>query len=107
MCDKLHLFSSEDFDYVDTPIIHVKKFNEYGLKIFDGGSSYILIDFCPWCGERLPESRRDEWFDELEKLGIHDPMNESVPDKYRTDEWYKDGSIRKVGESQLLALCSR
>ncbi len=39
--------SSEDFDNVDMPIINVKKFAEYGLKIFDGGSSYILIDFCP------------------------------------------------------------
>jgi hypothetical protein len=89
MCDKLKELSSEAFDNVDTPVTYSKKFNEYSLKIMDGGSSSILIDFCPWCGENLPESKRHEWFDELEKLGIHDPWNESIPDRYQTDEWYK------------------
>jgi hypothetical protein len=26
---------------------------DYGLPIHDGGSSYIAIRFCPWCGSRL------------------------------------------------------
>jgi hypothetical protein len=26
----------------------------YGLYVYDGGSSYVEIHFCPWCGERLP-----------------------------------------------------
>lgn len=90
MCDRLKEFTSEDFDNVDKPIVYVKKFDEYGIKIMDGGSSSIKIEFCPWCGERLPESKRDEWFDELEKLGINDPWTEKVPDKYLTDEWYKN-----------------
>ena len=90
MCEMLRMNSSEDFDNVDTPVIYVRKFDEYGLKIFDGGSSFIEIKFCPWCGERLPESKRDKWFDELEKLGIKYPLTEKVPDKYLTDEWYKD-----------------
>jgi hypothetical protein len=89
MCNRLKEFSSEDFDNVDTPIIYVKKFDEYGLKIIDGGSSSIKIDFCPWCGEKLRESKRDEWFDELEKLGIRNPWSEPIPNKYQTDEWYK------------------
>jgi hypothetical protein len=25
----------------------------YGLIVHDGGSSFIAIDFCPWCGTRL------------------------------------------------------
>ncbi|HEY8937015.1 MAG TPA: hypothetical protein VIM65_17430 [Cyclobacteriaceae bacterium] len=88
MCDRLNEFTSEDFDNVDALIIYIRKFNEYGLKILDGGTSSIKIDFCPWCGERLPESKRDMWFDELEKLGINDPWSEPIPDKYQTDEWY-------------------
>ncbi|MCE7057147.1 hypothetical protein LZF95_20875 [Algoriphagus sp. AGSA1] len=88
MCDKLKEFSSEDFDNVDTPIIFIRKFDEYGLKIWDGGSSSIVIDFCPWCGEKLPTSKRDQWFEEIEKLGI-DPWTEDVPDKYSTDAWYR------------------
>jgi hypothetical protein len=27
---------------------------EYGLIIHDGGQSYIAINFCPWCGTKLP-----------------------------------------------------
>jgi hypothetical protein len=26
----------------------------FGLPIHDGGSSHIVIAFCPWCGSRLP-----------------------------------------------------
>ena len=25
----------------------------YGLIVHDGGSSFIEISFCPWCGSRL------------------------------------------------------
>ncbi|MCJ8167147.1 hypothetical protein MKJ04_20065 [Pontibacter sp. E15-1] len=75
MCDKLKEFASEDFENIDTPILYVNKFNEYGIKIMDGGNSSIKIQYCPWCGERLPESKRDQWFDELESLGINDPWS--------------------------------
>ena len=88
MCKRLLEHSSEDFDNVDTPIYYVRKFNEYGLKIFDGGSSFIVLEFCPWCGEKLSESKRNQWFEEVEKLGI-DPWTEDIPEKYQTDEWYK------------------
>jgi hypothetical protein len=27
----------------------------YGLLIHDGGSSVIEINFCPWCGSKLPK----------------------------------------------------
>lgn len=27
--------------------------NTYGLIIHDGGSSFLRISFCPWCGRRL------------------------------------------------------
>lgn len=30
-----------------------KFFGRYGLLIHDGGSSYLKIEFCPWCGSKL------------------------------------------------------
>ena len=36
-----------------------ERFDEYGLIIHDGGSSALLIQFCPWCGTKLPESKRN------------------------------------------------
>ncbi|ABL98520.1 hypothetical protein Sama_0309 [Shewanella amazonensis SB2B] len=65
------------------------KFNEYGIVIHDGGTSSITIQFCPWCGARLPESKRDQWFDELERLGYDDPLGQEIPEKYKSSEWYR------------------
>ncbi|RTY85839.1 hypothetical protein [Flavobacterium sp. GT3R68] len=88
MCEKLKLNSSIDFENVDTPIVYSEKFDEYGVKIWDGGTSSISIEFCPWCGQKLPNSKRDQWFDEIEKLGI-DPWNGKIPEKYLSDKWYR------------------
>lgn len=74
----------------DCLIDYNSKFDEYGIIIHDSGSSVLTIDFCPWCGSKLPESRRDEWFDELEKIGITDPQEQTIPTKFITDEWYRN-----------------
>lgn len=26
---------------------------EYGIRILDGGSSYLVISYCPWCGKNI------------------------------------------------------
>lgn len=56
------------FEGEDKILEYVPKFNEYGINVKDGGTSHVEIRFCPWCGERLPNSKRDEWFNELESL---------------------------------------
>lgn len=60
-------------------------FDEYSVET-PGGASRQLIYFCPWCGERLPPSRRGRWFDELEAQGL-DPLNDPVPEPYKTAAW--------------------
>jgi hypothetical protein len=47
------------FDCPDALIAYSPRFHEYGIIIHDGGSSVSRIEFCPWCGSRLPESLRD------------------------------------------------
>jgi|SRR5687768_16912282 len=37
----------------DCVITHDKKGKTFGLPIHDGGSSYIKISHCPWCGKQL------------------------------------------------------
>ncbi|MBQ8575399.1 MAG: hypothetical protein IJ447_05060 [Clostridia bacterium] len=73
-------------------IYYSSKFNEYGIPIHDGengrASSYILIEYCPWCGKELPESKRDEWFELLEELGFDCPFEDDIPQKFKTSEWY-------------------
>jgi hypothetical protein len=43
----------DPFDCADNIIVRASD-GSYGLPIHDGGSSYIEIRFCPWCGSRLP-----------------------------------------------------
>ena len=60
-CDRLeaHLRWSCDthddpFDCPDAVIIRTA--SGFGLPIHDGGSSYIEVDFCPWCGGKLADT---------------------------------------------------
>jgi len=40
------------FDCPDCLIAETR--NGFGLIVHDGGTSYIRIEFCPWCGTNLP-----------------------------------------------------
>lgn len=79
---------SNIFDCPDNLIYYDEKFDEYGLIIHDGGESYMIINFCPWCGAKFPDSKRGEWFDELEKLGFDDPLsNQTIPEQFKSKDW--------------------
>lgn len=73
-------------------LIYTSTFREYGVPILDGGSSYIVITFCPWCGQRLPSSLRDAWFEELDRLGI-EPESELLPADLRSADWWQRRGI--------------
>lgn len=70
-------------------IVYVPKFREYGLPVRDGGSSFLEIEFCPFCGQHLPTGLRDEWFERLEALGL-EPGDEQIPASMLTDEWWAE-----------------
>ncbi|MEV6038259.1 hypothetical protein AB0L65_44420 [Nonomuraea sp. NPDC052116] len=77
---------ADPFDCPDALITFNERFIEYGLIIHDGGTSVIVISYCPWCGMRLTESRRDRWFDALEALGV-DPSTDEIPTEYQDGRW--------------------
>lgn len=31
----------------EMPVIYIPKFREFGIRILDGGSSYLELKFCP------------------------------------------------------------
>ncbi|WP_405687834.1 DUF6980 family protein [Streptomyces sp. NBC_00057] len=82
---------SDPFACPDALVHFMPRYQEYGLLIHDGGSSYVELLFCPWCGVRLPESQRDRWFDELEERGI-DPWEGDIPDAFLSDRWLRGQS---------------
>ena len=75
-----HLAKSE------VAVIYTPKLREYGILYRDGGSSQ-RIQYCPWCGKKLPSSLRNEWFDKLDKLGL-EPEDE-LPAELTSDGWWR------------------
>jgi len=78
------------FECPDALVEYTDRFDEYGLIIHDGGTSVRAIEFCPWCGSTLPESKRDRWFKELEALGINDPGEQQI----RVNAMKGEGDVR-------------
>jgi hypothetical protein len=76
----------------EVPLIWIPKFREVGIRVLDGGDSYILIQFCPWSGNKLPESLRSEWFAELERRNI-DPYGETIPAEFLDERWYSGREV--------------
>jgi phage gp36-like protein len=37
----------------DSVVVFSRKGKSYGIPIHDGGSSFIEINWCPWCGSHL------------------------------------------------------
>ena len=80
---------SDPFDCPDNLIYYSDKYDEYGIIVHDGGPSFSTISFCPWCGFRLPESKRKRWFQELEALGFDNPSEQNIPLKYTSGDWFR------------------
>jgi hypothetical protein len=59
-CEPMHYWASYQCAQHPTPencpdnlIFYSASNKTYGIRIHDGGSSYIEINHCPWCGEAL------------------------------------------------------
>lgn len=71
-------------------LVYNEPLDEYGIVLKDRAPEYVLIRHCPFCGGRLPESRRDEWYDALEALGFEDILGleaHELPTDFVTDAW--------------------
>lgn len=80
---------SDEFACPDVLISYGEVFDEYGIIIRDGGAAKSTISFCPYCGVKLPRSKRDLWFDTLEGLGFDDPTEQNIPEEFKSDAWYR------------------
>jgi len=90
----LHLRAGE------VAIVYLPEFREYGLKILDGGSSFQEIYYCPWCGQKLPESLRSRWFELMAELGL-EWDDERVPPKYLSEAWWREEADDSTARAEV------
>lgn len=75
----------------EVAIKYIEKFREYGILILDGGTSFQDIGFCPWCGSKLPDSLRDQWFEIVfDELGLEGADDPKLPKNMMSDMWWQD-----------------
>lgn len=86
-CEEMNLHLSNGEIYLDYDA-SVRRYGIAYKEAFGGGCQQI--NFCPWCGARLPKILIDELstivFDELNLNGYDDPR---LPDEFKTGEWWK------------------
>jgi len=77
----------------DYPVKYKSEFREYGFNL--PPFNILSLDYCPWCGSKLPKDLRDEWFDTLEQeYDIETNIGEArdrkdIPNEFWSDEWWK------------------
>ena len=79
------------------PIYYDSRYREYHIPF----SNYAAqgIEYCPWCGKRLPKSFRDKYFEILETEYRIDDVglaqdNNTLPEEFNTDKWWKKRKLR-------------
>ncbi len=88
MCGELHCCKQMHAALEDELILFDERYDDYVIPVraSEGASIVQRIDYCPWCGVKLPDSLRSKWFDELEAMGI-DPMHDAIPLQYKSGAW--------------------
>ena len=92
-CAEMTAQANMSFPYAESPLmgstdkrIHWSPvFNEYGL-ICQPSAEVLKINNCPFCGSLLPKSRRDEWFERLEREGWR-TWGDPIPEGLLCYEW--------------------
>lgn len=68
------------------PLYYSSAYQEFGIQL-SSKFEYRVMSYCPWCNSRLPESRRDQWFEKLEEIGI-DPWDHDIPIHFLSSAWW-------------------
>lgn len=87
-CESIQMFLEDR----RVPIEYNPIMREYDI-LLRHSSARQGIDYCPWCGTKLPESLRDLYFETLEKLFGEDFSRDNAPTEFQSDEWWKNRGL--------------
>lgn len=74
------------------PIDYEDRLREYRLRILDGGNSFLVLRYCPFCGGQLPAPLREVWQTRLEVSGF-DVDSENIPQHFLDGTWWREEDI--------------
>lgn len=90
---------AEEFSDVRVMFAYLPNVREYGFRILelDLPVDYQPIriksvNFCPWCGTRLPLALRREWLTRLAVLGLSEDSPD-IPPHLVSDQWWRDENL--------------
>lgn len=71
------------------PIFYNSIFREYYIKLNDQ-PNIITFSYCPWCGKKLLDSLRANYFDIIfDELKLDGDEDIRLPVEFKSDEWWK------------------
>jgi hypothetical protein len=93
-CENLEKFVSEG----EISLFFSSRERFYGINYKPRtGGGIQLIEYCPWCGTKLPKNLIDEYaelvFDELGLDPLDTNYNKKMPKEFKTDEWWKNRGL--------------
>lgn len=93
------------------PIRYLPIFREYRLMETEESSRFLgyrfpknpflfglNLQYCPWCGRRLPSSLQKEWEDEVLRFDPEASSNmileaDNLPERLLGEEWWRDRNL--------------
>ena len=94
-CKTMDFFVFEDNKTMEEAALEDKlicfraNIQEYGIPCIGCSDSYYRLSYCPWCGKKLPKSRRIKFLKILRKKGFEPFEDDDIPQEYKTSEWYE------------------
>jgi len=95
MCDMM----KQSLEVYDDMTAYLPQTREYGIRILDLDKPVdyqpiriMPFHYCPWCGDKLPSSLREEWETRLKAEGLEpdDPcVPTNLPEHWGTDQWWR------------------
>jgi hypothetical protein len=69
----------------------------FSIAVLKDQKAICVIDYCPYCGKKLPKELNEEWVNViLKELGLDymksedtDQFIKELPEEFQTDEWWK------------------
>jgi hypothetical protein len=76
---------------VNTMVVYHDVFDEYALTPAGDPSPKrcLEIRFCPFCGVRLPNDKRRQWYEALKQIGVDPEDADSIPASFKSSQWWK------------------